>query len=423
MQLAARAIGGALHWVVYGDALAQAVLCVALLSTLRDGLAVRYRRGREAIAVTFPPLSILKPLHGAEPAAEAAFRAYCTLDYPAPYEVIFALEAAAQPLYPLARALADEHPERVRCVLSGPPADAGVNGKSHNLAAAARLAAYDWLLISDSDTLPDPFVLRRLAGALADGRVVAVSATPRVTLTRGLSARLERLLFNAVLAPFEYAAAQAHAPHGLWGTLLLVRRDAVEAAGGFIALGRFLAEDIALEQALRRRGLRTAHVRRSIDVACAELTLGGLLRHWQRWLVGLRTMKPLTYACLALILLGWLLPVAALVSLWLLPGATAERGVALAVFALAGVTSLFVIGRAAIGVREPAPSYLLLPAAIAVLLVALALSLGASHVVWRGRRLRIGRGGRIEAEAADPAPRTARWRRAMRWRPPAVGRR
>jgi len=424
MDIVSRGCAEALRWVVYGDALAQAVLCVALLGLLRDALAVRYRRGPEGAAGVFPAVSILKPVHGGEPLAEAAFRAYCLLDYPAPYEVIFALEDEAQPLYPLVQALAAEFPARVRCVLSGPPRDAGVNGKSHNLAAAARLATYDWLLISDSDTLPDAFVLRRFAAALADARVAAVSATPRVSAARGLPARLERLLVNAVLAPFEYAAAALHAPHGLWGTLLLVRRDAVVAAGGFVALGRHLAEDIALEKALRQRGLRTAHVCRPIDVACADLTLGDLLRHWQRWLVGLRTMKPLTYACMALILLGWLLPVAALASLWLLPGATGERGVALAVFTGASATSLFVVGRAAIGVREPPTSYLLLPAAIVVLLAAFVLSACDRRVEWRGRRLRVGRDGRICADAcAPPAASPVRPRRFRRWRRPAAGRR
>lgn len=388
-------------WIVNGDPPAQALICVALLIVVRDVLALRFRLGRDSEPAVFPPVSILKPVHGDEPLAEQAFRSYCLLDYPVLYQVIFAFEDDCQPLLPLARSLAVEFPDRVRCLLSGPPLDASVNGKSHNLAAAGAAARYDLLLISDSDTIADPGTLRRLVAPLADGRVGAVAATPRVVMAAGVPGRLERLLVNGVLAPFEYAAAQARGPHGLWGTLLLVRRGCIEAAGGFLSLGRYLAEDVALEESLRRQGFRGALVRRPVDVICAELDLRQLLRHWHRWLVGLRRMRPATYACMGLILLAYLLPVVVFASLWLLPGAFTERIIALCIFAGAVAISLFATGRAGIGVREPLSSYLLLPLALAALLAAFCWSLVDNSVIWRGRRLAIGRYGRIDSQPSE----------------------
>jgi hypothetical protein len=68
----ANAAAAAWHWLVYGDWLAQAVLCVAAGLLLRDLLAVWHRLRHEPVAACFPPISILKPVHGREPAAARA---------------------------------------------------------------------------------------------------------------------------------------------------------------------------------------------------------------------------------------------------------------------------------------------------------------------------------------------------------------
>lgn len=388
-------LGAAGQWVVHGDALAQAVLCVALGLLLRDLLAAWFRLGRDPLATNFPPISILKPVHGREPAAERAFRSWCRLAYPGTWELIVICEDAEQPLYPLLAALTDEFSDRVRLVLSGPNLDAGVNGKSHNLAAAARVARHDWLLIADSDTLADADVLPRFAAAIGE-HTGAVSATPRIVAASGLPARLEQLLVNHLLAPFEYALARLRGAHGLWGTLLLVRRECVEAAGGFTALGRVLCEDIALERAVRRQGRRCTLLRRPVDVVAAPHGWRTLLRHWQRWLVGLRRMKPAEYGCMALILLGWLLPLAVLCTLLGRRGAAEQRLVALAVLLAVAVASPLIAAAAGIGTRGSAIVAPLLPLAVAALFAAYLWSMVSTTVIWRGRRLRIGRGGRIE---------------------------
>ncbi|MHB8574492.1 MAG: glycosyltransferase [Dehalococcoidia bacterium] len=389
------AVESLVHWVVYGDPVAQALLCVTLLVVVRDALAIGYRCGRDAPARDFPPVSILKPLHGDEPDAETALRSFCLLTYPAPYEVIFVLEDEGQPLHRLAQALSQEFPDRVTCLLSGPATDHLVNGKSHNLAAAAAVAKFALLLISDSDTVADPLLLQRLVVPLRDGRVAAVAAIPRVTVACSAPARIERLLVNAVLGPFQYASAQVRGASGLWGTLLLVRRPAIDGAGGFRELGRYLTEDIALEDGLRRQELRGALVRVPVNVLCGQMNWRQLLRHWHRWLVGLRRMRPFNHACMGLILLAYLMPLGALIAFVVSRGATDTRLTALALFVLAQLLSLFILGRAGIGIREPTGSYALLPIAIAVLLYAYAWSFIDTTVTWRGRRLRIGRDGRI----------------------------
>lgn len=401
----ADAAATAWHWIVYGDWLAQAVLCVAAGLLLRDLFALSYRLGREPKAASFPPISILKPVHGREPAAEPAFRSWCSLDYAGDWELIFVCEDAAQPHYPLMAALAEEFAPRVRLVRSGPNPDRGVNGKSHNLAAAARVAGYTWLLIADSDTLAEPDVLRHFAAALVERRG-AVSATPRVVLAHGLPARLEQALVNQVLAPFEYARARLRGAQGLWGTLLLVRRECLDAAGGFGALGRVLCEDVALERALRRHGWSCGLLRRPVEVMASPLGWSDLLRHWHRWLVGLRRMKPLEFGGMGLILLAWLLPLAALCSLVARPAASDQRLIALALVAAVAVASPIITAVAGIGTVDSALAAPLLPLAVAVLIAAFLWSLASTTVLWRGRRLRVRRGGWIETAdgAEDRAP-------------------
>src|SRR5690606_38837253 len=107
-----------------------------------------------------PPVSVIKPVRGLDPGAEANFRSFFRQRYPSAFELIFACESEDDPAVPLLRRLIAEHPD-VRAELVLAPARPDLTGKMANVAAAYRRARYDLLVVSDSDMRAEPDFLHR----------------------------------------------------------------------------------------------------------------------------------------------------------------------------------------------------------------------------------------------------------------------
>jgi hopene-associated glycosyltransferase HpnB len=142
-------------------------------------------------------------------------------------------------------------------VVAVPPRRPGWAGKVWAQAAALeRAGAAPWLLLTDADIIhPPDGVAALVAAALAEGRDL-VSLLARLRIATGW----ERLLvpafgyFFALLYPFRWVACGRVAAAA--GGCLLVRRSALEAAGGPAALRDAVIDDVALARAVRASGGR-----------------------------------------------------------------------------------------------------------------------------------------------------------------------
>src|SRR5262245_23744498 len=96
-----------------------------------------------------PPVSILKPLCGADPHAYASLRSHCVQQYPE-FEIIFGVSDPDDVVIPLVRQLMKEFPDRrIQFVVC--QEFLGSNYKVSNLIQMLPLAQYNYLLVNDSD--------------------------------------------------------------------------------------------------------------------------------------------------------------------------------------------------------------------------------------------------------------------------------
>ena len=87
----------------------SAIYCgMVLVGAVR--FARRKRREERRPVEVLPPVSVLKPLHGAEPDLEENLRGFFALDYPE-YELLFCARHADDAGLQMARRIAAEHPE------------------------------------------------------------------------------------------------------------------------------------------------------------------------------------------------------------------------------------------------------------------------------------------------------------------------
>jgi ceramide glucosyltransferase len=137
-----------------------------------------------------PPLSLLKPLHGAEPGLEEHLATFFEQDYPE-YEILFCARAADDAGLETARRVAARYPQiAVRFLSTGEPPY--INAKVRSMELMETEAAFDILVISDSDVRVTPDYLRSVALPFEDLRVGAITCPYRgVAAEGGLWARLE----------------------------------------------------------------------------------------------------------------------------------------------------------------------------------------------------------------------------------------
>jgi hopene-associated glycosyltransferase HpnB len=151
-------------------------------------------------------------------------------------------------------------------VLAGEPRPPGWMGKlwalqqgvEHAMAVSSAAAGGDpeWLLLTDADIEHPPDSLRRLMAAAVTTGYDEVSLMARLRVATGW----ERLIipafvyFFAQLYPFRWVGRPDRRTAAAAGGCVLVRRTALEAAGGLASLRSAVIDDVALAGRLKRSG-------------------------------------------------------------------------------------------------------------------------------------------------------------------------
>jgi ceramide glucosyltransferase len=366
-----------------GPILLACLVTLGLLMTALMVLAQRLLLRRPAPhAGARPPVSILKPLRGADPGLEGNLESFFALDYPA-YEVLFGVDDESDPAVDVAHRVASRHPE----VPSRLVADAhvcGVNPKVNNLANLLPHARFELLLISDSNVHVDSDYLADLVAHLLEPGVGLVSSPFRGTASRGLGGALEALQLNTFVMGGVAALSGLLGGVCVVGKSMLMRASTLRAMGGFRFLADYLAEDQVCGEEIARLGLKTAVSGHRIDNRLGRVSLDGFLGRHLRWARIRRRMSPAGYT--AELLLNPTFVALLSVALWPSAGTLAWLLAAVLVKA-----TLALAAERTAGVRRPVLATLALsPLRDLLVGITWAIPLLDCSVAWRGRRFRVG---------------------------------
>jgi ceramide glucosyltransferase len=358
-----------------------AALCGVVYYLLAIWASIRFLRkrldGPQAKAV--PPVSILKPVYGADSSTYQNFRSHCLQDYPE-YEIIFALNEASDPALALIERLQREFPERsIRVVVC--PDVYGTNRKVGKLIHVLPEARYEHLLINDGDVRVTPDYLRRVMRHFADERVGMVTCLYRGVPARTLGSKLEALGINTDFTAGVLVAEQMERGlrFGLGSTLALSRKALAE-VGGFEVLSYHLADDYELGVRLADAGYQVVLSEVVVDVMVEEYSFPSFFTHQLRWARGTRNSRPLGYVGLILTF-GTLWALLAVVA----SGGTRPGwdlfGVALAARCLMAL----VVGTRVLAAEDVLRNFWLLPFRDLIAVVVWAGSFTGRTVVWGGK--------------------------------------
>jgi len=374
-----------------GSLMAAAALGYAVTAWV----AVRLRRnsgGRRRLVATYGsgarprPVTILKPLCGAEPGLDHSLRSFCEQHYPGGMQIIFGVQQPSDPALAVLEKLKRDFPHLDLTVVVDSTRH-GTSAKVSNLINMMRAARHDWLVLADSDVRVPPGYLNAVTAPLADPQVGIVTCPYRGVPRPGLWSLLGALFINDWFIPSVRVAALFGSRAFAFGATIALRRDTLEGIGGFPAIADQLADDYRLGELTRRRGQRTVLSDVVVDTWVDESSLRQLAQHGLRWLRTIRSVRPGGYAFSAV---TFSVPVATL-------GCALAGGKPVALSLLAGTVVLrLMLHFAALGPARPRPQLWVIPLAD---LLGFALWCGGfatREVQWRQGRYRVARDGSVQ---------------------------
>jgi len=280
------------------------LLCVAAGYESVASLAVLVFEIRRAVALRFAsgrvqqPVTVLKPLCGAEPGLYENLRSFCLQKY-GDYQIVFGIQDEADPALAVVSRLMREFPSLpMDVVVSGQ--QHGTNRKVSSLINMLPRARHDLLMIADSDALVDPDYLSSMVAPLNDPTVGLVTCIYRGIASSGVWSRLGAMYVNDWYMPSVLVAWLFGHREYASGLTLCMRRETLKATGGLQRLCNHLADDYELGALVRGTGLKIALSSRIPRTGHAEPHFDHLVAHETRWMRTIRVLRPKSFRFLFL---------------------------------------------------------------------------------------------------------------------------
>jgi ceramide glucosyltransferase len=242
-----------------------------------------------------PPVTILKPLHDAEPGLPARLAAFCRQDYGAPVQILCGAQDQTSPVGAVVLAMEGDLPGKgIELIVD--PRNHGVNRKVSNLINIMPRARHDTLVLSDSDIVVEPGYLRAVTALLASPRVGAVTCLYHGIGGSGLWTRLSALAINATFLPHAVTAVSLGLAKPCCGATIALRRSTLDRIGGFGALADVLADDHAIGIAVRAAGYDVVAAPFLVGHCCFESSFRQLLHQQIRVARTIKSIDPVAFA-------------------------------------------------------------------------------------------------------------------------------
>ncbi len=330
-------------------------------------LACLWRRSSQQPVAGSQYVSILKPVSGAGGNLREALASHSKLDA----ELLCGVSSLDDPAVAIIR----EFP-KARLVVSSTMTP---NAKVGILIDLVKAASHETIVVNDSDICVEPDYLR-VTAPLADPNVGLVTCLYRA-IGDTFPARFEALGVATDFAPSTLVARLVGVDEFAMGSTLAFRKTDLQKIGGFESIGDYLADDYQLGHRIHKLGLKCV-----LSDVIVETHLGGgwleVWRHQIRWARTIRVSKcygylglPVTYA-----------------TFWALVCGSWRVGLAIL---LIRMLMAIEAGWFKMRSKDVLKLFFLIPArdlfGVAVWIVALF----GNTVVWRGRKLRLSREGRI----------------------------
>ncbi len=242
---------------------------------------------------SFPAMSLLKPLEGADPNLEQHLESFFSLDYPS-FEILFAVRHAHDPAVAIVQNLLARYPGIPASLITVAHVPYA-NAKVFSLEKMAESAHHDILVITDSDTSVPADYLKVLAREFQPEDVGAVTNLYRGVAGVDFWSKLEALGMSTEFMAGVVVGEWLEGMKFMLGPSMAIRRECLRMIGGFASLAEYLADDFVLGARVAQLGRRIALSKHAISHHATTSGFVNSFKHRLRWNRSSRFSRPIGY--------------------------------------------------------------------------------------------------------------------------------
>ena len=348
------------------------------------------RRFAEGVG-TLPPVSLLKPVHGAETRMKENIESFFRQDYP-DYEILFAADEESDTALPIVREVAARYP-KIKCSilvtgkpeLPNPPACA--------FSRMSEVAAHNILVTSDSDVEVGPDYLREVVPPMLDPAVGSVTCVYRGKNAGAFWSGMDAIGMSVEMTAGVVTANLLEGMKFGLGPTIVTRKDSIAKIGGYSITGEYFSNDFVTGNFIEKAGYRVVLSRHVIDHVVSPMTFKKMWDRQVRWAKGTRWSRPKGHLGTGLV---FAMPYGIL---GILAGMLSGHVLAGAVLLLAAILNRlvesWVIGWGVVRDPRARSEVWLYPLRDLLGFAVWCASYLSKRAVWRDRRYQLVRGGRI----------------------------
>lgn len=243
--------------------------------------------------IPMPPISLLKPLRGADAGLVQCLETFFQQDYPT-FEILFAVRQTDDPAVAVVQSLMSKYPQiATQLILTGEPPYA--NAKVYSLEKMTEAALHQILVITDSDSSVAPDYLQDIANTFSSPEVGAMTNLYRGISGDDLWSKLEAIGMSTEFMAGVVVAEMMEGMKFTLGPSMAIRKDCLRAIGGFAAMADYLADDFVLGNWADQAGYRVALSCHTINHHATAMGFLASFKHRLRWNRSTRRSRPQGY--------------------------------------------------------------------------------------------------------------------------------
>ncbi len=237
-----------------------------------------------------PPVSVLKPVHGAEQRLKENVESFFRQDYPE-YEILFAADEENDTALPILREVAARYPN-IKCsiLVTGQPELP--NPPAYSFFRMSQVAAHEILVTSDSDVEVAPNYLREVVAPMLDPAVGMVTCVYRGKNTGGFWSGMDAIGMSVEMTAGVVTANLLEGMKFGLGPTIVTRKDSIAKIGGYRVTGEYFSNDFVTGNFIEKAGYRVVLSRHIIDHVVPPMTFKRMWERQVRWAKGTRWSRP-----------------------------------------------------------------------------------------------------------------------------------